>query len=246
MKNPWLTLITVTKDDPVGLARTLAGSAVWRQHPGVEQIVVHAGREPACLPESIRSVAQDGAGIAAAFNVGLREARGEWLWFINGGDAIHEELAPFWLEDWLRRTRADLVVGCIHPDGEEAPRAVAPLRDQWPLLYSWPPHPATLVRRVVLERVGGFATRYQACMDFDLWQRLLGEGAVADVVAVPLARFDQRGFSNRPENVGVLFRENGAVLWHHQGTVWRAAGRGVAGLMIAWLRALRHIFTRVE
>lgn len=237
-----LTLVTVTKDDPRGLARTLASTAGWRNRPGVEQIVVHAGAEPVALPEGVRGVRQAGRGIANAFNEGLQAAQGEWVWFLNGGDAIHEELMPDWLGMLLARTRADLVVGCVHGDGDAGPRALAPLREQWPLLHSWPPHPATLVRREVLLRAGGFSARYRVCMDFDLWQRLLGAGARADVVSVPLARFDLGGLSSRPENAGLVFRENGAVLWRHQGAVWLTLWRGGFGLVISWLRAIRHRF----
>jgi glycosyltransferase involved in cell wall biosynthesis len=243
MNSPTLSIVTITKDDTAGLARTLASTAAWRPRPGVEQIVVLAGAEPAAWPDGVRALRQTGDGIAAAFNEGWQAARGEWIWFLNGGDAIHEELAPEWLEWWLARTRADLLVGCVHGDGDAGPRALTPLREQWPLLHSWPPHPATLVRREVLQRAGGFSPRYQVCMDFDLWQRLLGAGARADVIAVPLARFDLGGLSSRPENAGLVFRENGAVLWRHQGAVWRSIWRGGWGLVLGWLRALRHRFT---
>jgi GT2 family glycosyltransferase len=240
MKALSLTIVTITKDDPAGLARTLASANGWRDQTGVEQIVVFAGTEPASLPAGVRKITQRSQGIAAAFNEGLAAATGEWVWFLNGGDAIHEALAPAWLETLLTRTQADLVVGAIHADGDAAPRALPAVRDQWPMLHSWLPHPATLVRREVLRRAGGFAPRYRACMDFDLWQRLLGAGARVDVIALPLARFSQDGFSNRTDNAGLIWRENGAVLWRHQGSAWRVLGRTTGGLILRWLRAIRH------
>ncbi len=240
MSRVWLSFVTVSKDDAPGLSRTLASAAGWRARGGVEQIVVYAGAEPDALPEGVQGLRQEGEGIASAFNEGLRVARGEWVWFLNGGDALHEEISPDWMEALLSRTRADLVVGCIHADGDAGPRVLAPLHEQWPPLHCWLPHPATLVRRQVLIGVGGFSTRYRACMDFDLWQRLLGAGARADVVRMSFARFDLRGLSSRSENVGLLFRENGVVLWRHQGVVWRAILRSAFGLLLAWLRALRH------
>jgi len=238
----WLSIITVTKDDPVGWARTLASATTWRAYDGVEQIVVHAGREPTAVPDSVQCLRQEGHGIVAAFNEGLKVAQGEWVWFLNGGDAIHEELGPDWLRLLLSRTQADLVVGCVHGDGDAEARALSPLREQWPLLHSWPPHPATLVRRGLLLRFGGFDPHYRICMDFDLWQRLLGAGARADVISIPLARFDLKGVSNRPDSAGMVFRENGAVLWRYQGAVWLALWRSVRGLITGWLRAVHHRF----
>ncbi len=240
MNPPLLSIVTITKDDPAGLARTLASAAAWRKPDEVEHIVIHTGAAPTVPPEpAVRLLVQQSTGIAAAFNEGLALAKGEWVWFLNGGDAIHEELEPAWLQALLRRTRADLVIGGIHGDGDGQPRELPALREQWPLLDSWPPHPATLVRRRVLTAAGGFTGEFKVCMDFDLWQRLLGDGARADVIAVSFARYDLAGLSSRPENLRLLFRENGMVLWRHQGSVWRSAARSIGGLTIRLLRGWR-------
>lgn len=243
MNLPLITIITITKDDPAGLARTLASTAAWRTGLGVEHLVVASGEAPACVPADVTLLRQPAHGIAAAFNEGLRSARGEWVWFLNGGDAIHAGLSPVWLQTLLEHTDSDMVIGTIQEDAQPQPRRLPPMRDQWPMLDSWPPHPAVVARRAALVQAGGFSEGYRTCMDFDLWQRLLGAGARTDTVGMPFASFDGRGLTSRPENLGLLFRENGAVLWRHQGKVWRALGRGPAGLTVRWLRAVRHLFS---
>jgi hypothetical protein len=243
MSRHWLSIVSVTKDDPPGLSRTLRSTAEWRADSGVEHLVVYAGVAPAVLPAGVRMLGPSADGIAGAFNTGLQAAEGTWVWFLNGGDAAHENLSPAWLRTLLDRTGSDLVVGTIHYDGQLQPHPLPPMRDQWPMLDSWPPHPAVVTRRDALRAIGGFSARYRAGMDFELWQRLLGAGCRADVVAVPFARFDGTGFTSRPENAGLIFRENGEILWRHQGSIWRTCARTFVGLVVRWGRALRHLLS---
>lgn len=241
MQSPWLTIVTITKDDPVGLGRTLASARAWREFPGVEQVVVFAGDAiPDGIPEAVGVVRQASVGIARAFNEGLASARGEWIWFVNSGDAIHEELSPAWLSTLTRRTQADVVTGALLYDDEREPRPPPPPSCQWPMLHSWPAHPATLVRRRALVAIGGFDPRWSICMDFDLWHRLFDAQRAVDVVAMPFARFETNGISRRPEYVGCLYRENAAVVWRHKGRIMRNYWKNACEILRVFARAAKR------
>jgi len=192
--------------------------------PEVEQIVVNASASPAhCEHPAVRVIRQQSDGIAGAFNEGWKLCRGKWIWFLNGGDAVHPGLSREWLLRLLTATSAGVVIGAIQYDGEAAPHCAPSLPRQWPLLGCWIPHPAAIVRREVLEAAGGFDQRWQIAMDFDLWLRLLPRGIVADVVAVPFASFDVTGLSQRADRRRELQRENAGVLRRHGGMLVRNA-----------------------
>jgi hypothetical protein len=241
MPSPWLTIVTVTKSDPAGLARTLASAESWRRRPGVEQVVVHAGAPPASLPGDVRAAAQSGLGIAAAYNEGLACARGEWVWFLNGGDAIHEELDAAWLEAWLRRTAAVAVFGAVHHDGEPAARPHPPLGGQRLWLRCWPQHPAAIARRDALRAAGGFDAAWSIAMDYDLWLRLLAAEPVVDVVSLPMARFDVTGLSSCADSAPALRREIARLVWRERGRLAAGLFREAGGLARALARAWRHL-----
>jgi glycosyltransferase involved in cell wall biosynthesis len=240
MNGPRLSIVTVTKDDPAGLERTLASTAAWLGNPpAVEQIVIDASVPPATIGNPvIQVVRQHSHGISAAFNEGLQAARGEWVWFLNGGDALHPRLSREWLLQLLSATSAGIVVGALHYDGETTPRSAPPLPKQWPLVGCWIPHPAAIVRRNVLQAAGGFDERWRIAMDFDLWLRLLPQDIGVDVLAVPFASFDVTGLSQRPDKREELQRENAGVLWRYRGLLlssWlRAGSRLAAALFRAW------------
>lgn len=228
-----LSIVTISKADPEGLARTLTSASDWRALSDIEQIVVYAGAKPAVSdlgPVYLHQ--QVSTGIAAAFNEGLALARGEWIWFVNGGDAIHENADPAWLLAHLRRTKADLVVGAVQFDGEAEPRPLPGLRDQWPLIACWLPHQATMIRRELLAAAGGFRSRWRVAMDYDLWLRMIAAKTPVDVLSVVLARFATDGISEAPATVALKWREDAAVIRRHAWTLTRYVLR--LNLKLAW------------
>ena len=243
MKTPWLTLITITKDDPAGLARTLASAAALRA-AGAQHLVIDGGASPARAGtaaaggESVVFHSRPPQGISDAFNAGLALAQGEWVWFLNGGDQVDARLSSDFLQALLGSSRADLVIGGLTYAGETEPRAHPPRELQWPPFRSWIPHPATLIRRRLFAQFGGFDGRYSIAMDYEWWLRVFSTNVPADVLAVPFAVFAGGGLSQRPEMQKVIAREQADALRRHFGALWWPWLGFNGRLLRAWLRAM--------
>ncbi|MEZ4586208.1 MAG: glycosyltransferase [Gemmatimonadales bacterium] len=157
----------------------------------------------------IRLVRSDHAGEAAARNVGLQAAAGEWLLCLDADDW----LLPEHLDRLLALTQGEqpVDVACcgwarVTPDGERIdeehrPDLVRPF-DELARFNPFAVH-SCLVRRRVVANLGGFDTTLVTCADWDLWQRIAraGHPFAADWKVLAHYRIRPSSSSHRPLRV---------------------------------------------
>lgn len=201
-----LSIITITKDDTPGLQATMASTSAWREAAGVEQIVIDGSSDPDALARDralaagASFVVQEPAGIARAFNLGIEQAGGQWLWFLNGGDQALASVPPAMALDHLAATAADIV--CYRYRTEQGSIPLPSLSRLWPPVYNWIPHPSSIVRKALIDRVGPFDPSFRVAMDADFWWRAIVGGAAFDLMHLDLVSFAPGGASSDPRAVG--------------------------------------------
>ena len=209
-------------------------SALGQDYANVELIVVDDGsgdgsREVLAHLSSeyagrMTVLQQDNQGPYPARNAGLRHARGTLVAFLDADDYWAPNcLGTLWRA--LQAAQADLAYCGWQNVGEGGPGKEPYVPPQYEVgdttaLFlkgcPWPIH-AALVRRSVLEQVGGFSTRMFSSMDYDLWLRILA--VTRKLVRVP--------------EVLAFYR------WHGQGQISSVKWRQV---LDAW--QVRHDFAR--
>lgn len=233
-----LTIVTITKDDPDGLARTLSSTAKLRE-AGCEHLAVDGttsgNSESVAVAKNfgVTVLRDPGRGIAHAFNVGIEAARREWVWCLNGGDRVDPMVTPESLATLLSHSRANVIIAAITYEGERAPRPHPPSHLRWPPTRSWIPHPSTLVRRRLFEQCGLFDERYTIAMDYEWWLRAVPTGIGVEVVNLPMAVFAPGGLSQRREKQATIRREQHNALRKHRS----ALGLSRAALSVRWCKA---------
>jgi glycosyltransferase involved in cell wall biosynthesis len=179
-----VSIITLSKDDPAGLARTLASIPAQTLAPR-EVVLVRSGSsrglalDPALAPLAVE-IADPGRGISAAFNAGIGASRGAWLMFLNGGDALRGPDGLRSLDEARRAAAGADIVACRSrtDTGDRIPwRAPASFCD-----YLFLSHQACLFRRALFEDIGPYAEEFRVRMDLDWLARYLlarGRGRIA-------------------------------------------------------------------
>lgn len=199
-----LKIVTVTKDDPEGVAATINSTRRLRGCQGVRQVIVDGSGELlrrkveaiADAEENVDYLWQEPIGIAHAFNQGISRSESDWFWFLNGRDEAHPDLDPFFLLRLLAVTQSDIMICELEFMQSESRQKHPPLWALWPPLY-WVPHPATLIRGGLFHRYGFFDEQYAIAMDGELWVRLFTKDVTVDMLSVPICLFDQNGVSSR-------------------------------------------------
>jgi len=198
---PLLTIVTVTKDDPTGLFKTVKSTKWLRNKHSVVHIIIDSSADTAKknqqLSESyhLRYIHQPPAGIYGAMNLGLAQVTTDWVWFLNGGDTLHPQFPTDFLITQLSQTHADGCIYQIESNGEV--QTWPSLSDMLPFPSLWIPHPSAIIRTQTLKRLSGFDTRYSIAADGDLWYRLIYSGAKLDIINIPLTQFSPGGASSQ-------------------------------------------------
>lgn len=197
-----LTIISISRDDPDGLARTLRSVVIQTFQP-VNVVVVRCGASFR-LDLSGFGIARlierpdPGNGIAAAFNAGLSVASAGWVMFLNGGDELLDPSALETLGKAARSGGSELqIIGgfASSSQGDRVPVA-RPQTLQDKLYLS---HQASIFRRDLFASVGGYDVSYRIRMDLD-WLARYGDRFGGDGVRfidADLVRYELDGVSSR-------------------------------------------------
>jgi hypothetical protein len=171
-----LSIITISKDDPEGLNHTLSST---QDVASVEHIVVLGGNH---LQPSIEilhlfnciTIQQLDQGISAAFNLGLTQATGLGVMFLNGGDSLLDpSLVTNALDCLEKHPEIDILLyDAIFDDAIAGPylyRAQQFYGSKLNRIGLGMPgsHQAMIVRRSSFDRVGLFNPDCSVAMDYD-------------------------------------------------------------------------------
>jgi glycosyltransferase involved in cell wall biosynthesis len=222
---PTFSIITCTWNSEPYLAQSIA-SVLAQDYPAVEYIFVDGGSDDGTL-ERIRAIGrpvrllQDvRGGIGRAMNAGLAAATGDIVAHLHADDYYADAQVLQRVALALERSGAPWAFGrCLSDiDGRRVPEGYAvPRFSRRRLLKgNFIPHPATFVRRELMQRLGGFDESIRYAMDYDLWLRL---ARVADPVQIdePLAVFRRHAGSFSTANPRASLEDDYRVRRRHAG-----------------------------
>lgn len=236
-----LTVIVISKDDLPGLTGTLRSIEAQRVPPDEVVVVTKGDSDRIRLADfalpAVRHAVQQDKGISAAFNLALSMAGGDWVNFLNGGDAYAHAEVLATLRPRLREG-LDIVAGRARDRlaGNLIPRDLyfqARRVDQVS-------HQASLFRRALFERHGGYSSDFRIRMDFEWMLRVAGDARVEWLDEV-LVDFEGGGASSI-DPVRSCREELDALRRHH--APWSRRAR-LLGLYLpfrvarGWMRNLR-------
>ena len=179
-----LSVVTIVKDDSVGLSRTYQ-SLVSQTFRDWQMIIVvgdsvdssfNLAQNIALSDKRVRSIRQTNHGIYEAMNIGIDQAEGEYLWFMNSGDVfankecINEALALIVNSD------VALIIGGYRLKNLGRQHSFAAKRiniTKFLFTRKGGCHQSMLFETQEVRNLGGYSTNYRLASDFDLIVRIL-------------------------------------------------------------------------
>ncbi len=198
MSPPFISIITVCFNAEDFIEQTIR-SVLSQTYSRIEYLIIDGGSTDATKDIIQRYESRlaywhsrPDRGVAHAFNLGLAQAQGEWLLYLNADDLLLEPTAIEHMAVQLaRHPEAEVIFGqMVSLTREKDPKPVAlckvgghPWRWQEFRRFNTIPHQAAFTRRAYFDRVGGFDETFRIAMDYDLFLRAR-EGLRAQFVPV--------------------------------------------------------------
>lgn len=250
-----LSVVTVVRDAASALALT-AASVATQDFAGVEYVVVDSSADTDRVHSALDGVPHRYTwtvprGIYAAMNVGLEQAQGHFVYFLNAGDTFRD--ASVLGQVLTRLGEADPLwafgeVEIVEQNGRRTMTRRWDYRKERDRGFSrglFPPHQGTFTRRSALLEAGGFDTTYAIAADYAMALRL---SLQADPVYLDLvvATFAEGGAStqNWRASIREFHRARRTILGP---TGWPAVREWVdTGTQFVAMTAYRDVWSRVR
>ena len=198
-----LSIITVTKNDEAGLRNTLRSISHFSRNKDLkfEVIVIEGGdgfpedlnKEYPSLARNLSLIRQKSSGIYPAMNEGLTYSKGDYVWFLNGGDEAATTFDNVYEE--IQNSNAEVILW----DYFYQARRKKYLRKSRSESYLWHALP-TSHQAILYTRKGRFNQifypgEFSVCGDYAFTSLYKVYGAKFHFVPKPLSIFDGKGVS---------------------------------------------------
>ena len=209
-----MSIITISYNDPEGLKRTLDSLSPLNESFSWENIIVDSS--PAINSSIIKCFKRDSLihletppkGIYPAFNLGLEHARGEFIWFLNGGDRLKSSKNVLKaIETMADQPELDLL--CAGVDLYRGGKFIYSATPKSPFIKNLVGqnslcHQGIIYRRSVFNRLGTFSQNYKLAGDYEHHFRCHFAKLKTLNLPLILAEYDRDG---RSDNFKPVVRE---------------------------------------
>jgi glycosyltransferase involved in cell wall biosynthesis len=209
-----LSIITISYNDPEGLKRTLDSLSPLSKSLDLENIIVDSSPElnfsiiNNFKRDSLVHLETPPNGIYPAFNLGLEHSRGEFIWFLNGGDrlkSLNNVLRA--IETIAAQPKLDLL--CAGVDFYREGKFIYSATPKSPFIKNLMGqnalcHQGIIYRRSVFRRLGSFSQNYRLAGDYEHHFRCYFAKLKTLTLPIIIAEYDRDG---RSDNFKSVFRE---------------------------------------
>lgn len=261
-----LSIITITYKDAIGLQKTLASlQPLLNSSLSWEHIVVDSSPElnvdvfrsfPAPWPLS--HIQTQPEGIYAAMNAGLKQANGEYIWFLNGGDELQSMSG---LQDMLTTLDNDpelsgVYGGALATSEGKAYKNILPSGsfEKYLVGMNRVCHQGVIYRHSLFDKMGPYLKQFKLAADYEFNLRAVLSGARFKCLPKIFVSYDTGGASSNYKKAMEEFKQVHVHLSKNmalhqtlsQGLFWRFYEAKITLIKALGMRKLRVLFYKKQ
>jgi glycosyltransferase involved in cell wall biosynthesis len=203
-----VSIITINRNDAVGLKKTLA-SVIEQTYGNIEYIVIDGAstdNSQDVIQENTSRIhfwiSEPDTGIYNAMNKGVARATGDWLIFMNAGDTFVDATIVQQFVDGNHIE--DIVFGNqirVMSDGEQK-LWEAPEKIDFLFFYaSGIPHQSTFISKKVFKKIGNYREDFRIYSDWEHAERaVLKYRMTCKSIPITVSIYDKTGISSNPKH----------------------------------------------
>lgn len=203
MKNKKISIITINYNDAFGLEKTIL-SVINQAHSDFEFIIIDGNSTDGSKAviekyqdEFTYWVSESDNGIYHAMNKGIKEARGEYLLFMNSGDSLVEDANI--LNICQEKLHEDIVAFDCYLEKDNIITGRRTHIEKPTLFYVYKygfKHQSTFIKRSLFENIGLYNEDFKISGDYEFWIRCFLEPTTTSTShSIVIAIFQLNGIS---------------------------------------------------
>ncbi len=250
IQRPWLSIITITRNNLNGLKRTSASIQTLLKSGKVEWVVVDGSSNDGTREflESLSDAnwkSEPDSGIYDAMNKGLERSSGQYVWFLNAGDIFSDSLNPSHLLDYLNQ-EADVLWSdtvLYSPEGQNLGLRSEQTTRKIPKNLI----PTSFLRGMVVSHQS-FICKRSICIpynlnikhvaDYDWMIKVVKSAQKIIFLPDPICGFEVQGYSG--QNRFASLRERFTVMYTHFGIIPTI----LSHIRIVWVNLIHSILLK--
>lgn len=221
MSSPFLSIITINYNNASGLKNTIE-SVVEQTYTNFEFIVIDGASTDGSVDLLSQYkdyipviVSENDSGIYDAMNKGIAKANGDYLLFLNSGDAL---TSPNALDDFINHNsfKGDIIYGDYM--FEEGHKIYPDELPEYYFMRTSLPHQSTFFKRSVFEKMGTYDESYKIGADRAFFIKCFEDKSITfQHIEYFLTLFDLSGLSNDPNYLARKKKEDERMFYEFYG-----------------------------
>jgi len=216
-----ISIITVCRNAEASIEATIQ-SVIKQTCKDIEYIIIDGASTDGTLSiidrykdQIDKIISEPDKGLYDAMNKGIKEASGEFVYFLNSEDILLHENVISVVAKKLKHSKEDIIYGDILLANKKIGNGYLTQQNKVNKFYFFKQtlaHQSVFTRKTAFDKIGDYKSNYKVVSDFEWFLRALKSDLTFKHIDIIVAMFFLGGISSDPNQNAIFFKERNEVV----------------------------------